>query len=67
VVAAENMKSAFEMSMNRAAERAAPEAKDIFWDAVKQMNFSDARKRGNSGHPFKSLKSRHCERSKGIK
>ncbi len=35
---------AFEMSMNRAAEKAAPEAKSIFWDAIKQMNFSDARK-----------------------
>lgn len=35
---------AFEISMNQAAERAAPEAKDIFWDAIKQMNFSDARK-----------------------
>lgn len=35
---------AFEMSMNRAAERAAPEAKAIFWDAIKQMTFSDARK-----------------------
>jgi hypothetical protein len=28
---------AFEMSMNRAAERAAPEAKGIFWDAIKKM------------------------------
>jgi hypothetical protein len=35
---------AFEMSMNRAAERAAPEAKGIFWDAIKEMNVSDARK-----------------------
>jgi hypothetical protein len=35
---------AFEMSMNRAAERAAPEAKGIFWDAIKEMTFSDARK-----------------------
>lgn len=35
---------AFEISMNRAAERAAPEAKDIFWGAIKEMNFSDARK-----------------------
>jgi hypothetical protein len=35
---------AFEMSMNRAAEKAAPEAKDIFWDAIKQMSVSDARK-----------------------
>jgi hypothetical protein len=35
---------AFEMSMNRAAETAAPEAKGIFWDAIKEMNVSDARK-----------------------
>lgn len=34
----------FEVSMNRAAERAAPEAKNIFWDAIKQMTFTDARK-----------------------
>ena len=33
----------FELSMNRAAERAAPEAKTIFWDAIGQMSFSDAR------------------------
>ncbi len=33
----------FELSMNRAAERAAPEAKTIFFDAVKQMSFTDAR------------------------
>ena len=33
----------FELSMNRAAERAAPEAKTIFWDAIQQMSFSDAR------------------------
>lgn len=35
---------AFELSMNRAAERAAPEAKALFWEAIKQMTFSDARK-----------------------
>lgn len=35
---------AFEMSMNRAAEKAAPQAKSIFWDAIKEMNFTDARK-----------------------
>jgi hypothetical protein len=35
---------AFEMSMNRAAERSAPQAKRIFWDAIKKMSFSDARK-----------------------
>jgi len=27
---------AFELSMNNAAERAAPEAKSIFWDAIKK-------------------------------
>ena len=35
---------AFELSMNRAAERAAPEAKSIFWAAVSDMNFDDAQK-----------------------
>ncbi len=30
--------------MNRAAEKAAPEAKSAFWDAIKQMSFTDARK-----------------------
>ena len=34
----------FELSMNRAAERAAPEAKGLFVDAIKQMNFTDAKK-----------------------
>jgi hypothetical protein len=34
----------FELSMNRAAERAAPKAKSIFWDAIKKMTFTDARK-----------------------
>lgn len=33
----------FELSMNRAAEQAAPQAKSIFWDAIKQMTFDDAR------------------------
>jgi len=35
---------AFQLSMNRAAERAAPEARSLFWDAIKEMTFSDARK-----------------------
>jgi len=35
---------AFEMSMNRAAEKAAPEAKALFWDTIKKMSFADARK-----------------------
>jgi hypothetical protein len=30
--------------MNRAAEKAAPEARKIFVDAIKQMSFDDARK-----------------------
>jgi hypothetical protein len=34
----------FVLSMNRAAERAAPFAKQIFWDAIGQMTFDDARK-----------------------
>jgi hypothetical protein len=34
----------FVMSMNRAAEQAAPEAKGIFWDAIKQMSIADAKK-----------------------
>lgn len=34
----------FVLSMNRAAERAAPLAKSIFWDAIKQMTFDDAKK-----------------------
>lgn len=35
---------AFEESMNRAAEKAAPAAKSLFWDAVKAMTFDDAKK-----------------------
>jgi hypothetical protein len=34
----------FVVSMNRAAERAAPQAKEIFWEAIKAMSFDDARK-----------------------
>lgn len=34
----------FELSMNRAAEQAAPQAKNLFWEAIKQMTFSDAQK-----------------------
>ncbi|MDX2455449.1 DUF4197 domain-containing protein [Desulfosarcina sp.] len=35
---------AFDLSMNRAAEKAAPEAKTLFVDAIKEMTFSDADK-----------------------
>jgi len=34
----------FELSMNRAAEKAAPKAKALFVDAIKQMTFTDAKK-----------------------
>lgn len=34
----------FVLSMNRAAERAAPLARDIFWNAIKQLTFDDARR-----------------------
>ena len=34
----------FELSMNRAAENAAPHAKTLLCDAIRQMNFTDARK-----------------------
>lgn len=32
----------FVLSLNRAAERATPAAKDIFWGAIKEMTFEDA-------------------------
>ncbi|MGE5606593.1 MAG: DUF4197 domain-containing protein [Bacteroidota bacterium] len=32
----------FALSLNRAAERATPAAKDIFWGAIKEMTFEDA-------------------------
>lgn len=32
------------LGMNRAAEKAAPAAKDIFWSAIKEMTFEDARR-----------------------
>ena len=34
----------FVLSMNRAAERAAPAAKSIFWDSITAMSFDDARR-----------------------
>jgi hypothetical protein len=39
----------FILSMNRAAERAAPAAKQIFWDAIGAMTFEDARKIWSGG------------------
>ncbi len=40
---------AFVLSMNRAAEKAAPAAKDIFWNAITGMSIDDARKILNGG------------------
>lgn len=40
----------FILSMNRAAEQAAPKAKPIFEDAVKNMSFEDAQKILNGGN-----------------
>jgi len=37
------------LGMNRAAERAAPQAKQIFFDAIGDMSFDDARKLLNGG------------------
>jgi len=34
---------AFSQSMNRAAEAAAPQAKEIFWQAIREMSIDDAR------------------------
>ncbi len=34
----------FVVSLNRAAERAAPAAREIFWDAILSMTFSDVKK-----------------------
>jgi len=39
----------FVLSMNRAAEHAAPKAKELFVDAIKQMSFEDAKKILNGG------------------
>lgn len=40
---------AFETSMNRAAEQAAPQAKEIFWQAISDMTLDDARQILNGG------------------
>ena len=39
----------FVVGMNRAAEKAVPFAKDIFWEAIGQMTFDDASKILNGG------------------
>lgn len=54
----------FVVSMNRAAERAAPQAADIFLGAVKQMTFTDARKvlKGNDTAATEYLKGKTFDR-----
>ena len=39
----EDQVDAFELSMNRAAEQAAPHARKLFWEAITQMTFEDAK------------------------
>ena len=34
----------FDLSMNRAAEKAAPQAKSLLWEAIQQMSFDDGKK-----------------------
>ncbi len=53
----------FVLSMNRAAEKAAPAAKSIFVDAIKQMTFDDARKilTGNETAATEYFKSKTTE------
>ncbi len=44
-----NQVDAFETSMNRAAEQAAPQAKEIFWQAIGDMTLDDAKQILNGG------------------
>lgn len=57
----------FEVSMNRAAEKAAPQALDFFIDAIKQMTIADAVKilRGDETAATEYLKSKTYERIYG--
>jgi hypothetical protein len=58
----------FVLSMNRAAERAAPEAKSLFWDAIKQMTFDDAKRilNGKDNEATLYFKDRTWNRLQGI-
>ena len=56
----------FELSMNRAAERAAPQAKSLFKDAIRQLTFTDAKQILNGPDDaatryFKSKTSQHLQ------
>ena len=57
----------FVVGMNRAAEKAVPFAKDIFWGAIGEMTFDDARKILNGSDTaatdyFKAKTPRSCRR-----
>jgi hypothetical protein len=58
----------FEWSMNRAAEQAAPEAKSLFWDAIKEMTFTDARDilNGQDDEATRYFQSKISDRLQGI-
>ena len=58
----------FDLSMNRAAEAAAPEAKSIFWNAITGMTFEDARKilQGQENEATLYFKDRTSDRLKGV-
>jgi len=45
----EQQVDSFVLSMNRAAEKAAPQAKSFFMDAIREMTFDDAKKVLNGG------------------
>jgi hypothetical protein len=59
---------AFILSMNRAAERAAPSAKAIFKDALKEMTFSDAKQilRGGDTAATDFFRARTAERMTAV-
>jgi hypothetical protein len=58
----------FDLSMNRAAEAAAPEAKSVFWDAITGMNFEDAREilQGRENEATLYFKDKTSDRLKGV-
>jgi hypothetical protein len=54
--------------MNRAAEKAAPFAKQIFWDAIGEMTFEDARKilSGNETAATEYFKGKTTDKLTGV-
>ncbi len=58
----------FELSMNRAAEKAAPKARTLFWDAIKGITFSDAKKilKGRDNEATRYFKAKTIDRLREI-